>query len=354
MSWFLCSVLLVIGFSIGAALLLAAAFASTYRGMAMPPQSRVAGYVMLIGLALTQLLHARYLAEMDSSLVTRGYILVVVSQSVGFYWLFLGLLRPLEHVWLLREWLVLPAAVAVGLAIPLDVAIPVVLLGGTAGAVHLGLLVYRLRAQRRWFLLEFRVLMLFALFALIAAVMAAIILATPGLDWRSFATGYALLIGAGFALVLHLLLRFPDIVSKTEQAVANAYAVTTLSRIDREKAVAEISRLFEQEKIYQDENLSLARLAELTQLSAHQVSELVNTEFEVGFSRLVRQYRVEAAKKMLMDEPRASVLSVGLSVGFSSQSNFYVAFKEITGVVPGQFRKQAPARRLDSEAAAPK
>ena len=354
MSWFLSCVLLVIGFSVGAALLLAAAFASTYRGMAMPRQSRVAGYVMLIGLSLTQLLHARYLAGMDSSLVTRGYILVVAAQSVGFYWLFLGLLRPLERAWLLREWLVLPAAVAVGLAVPLEVAIPVVLLGGTAAAVHLGLLVYRLRAQRRWFQLEFRVLMLFALFALIAAAMAATILATPVLGWRSFAAGYALLIGAGFALVLHLLLRFPDIVSKTEQAVASAYAVTTLSRIDRDKAVAEIRRLFEQEKIYQDEDLSLARLAELTQLSAHQVSELINTQFQVGFSRLVRQYRVEAAKKMLMDEPQASVLSVGLSVGFSSQSNFYVAFKEITGVVPGQFRKQAPARRLDSEAAAPK
>ena len=61
----------------------------------------------------------------------------------------------------------------------------------------------------------------------------------------------------------------------------------------------------------------------------------------MGFSRLVRQYHVDTAKKMLISEPRASVLSVGLSVGFTSQSNFYVAFKEIAGSVPGQFRKQA-------------
>jgi hypothetical protein len=147
MTWLLSCVLLVTGFSVGAALLLAAAFASTYRGIAMPRQSRVAGYAMLIGFSLTQLLHARYLTGMDSSLVSRGYILVVVGQSVGFYWLFLGLLRPLDRAWLLREWLVLPAAVAVGLAVPLDLAIPVVLLGGAAAAAHLGLLVYRLRAQ---------------------------------------------------------------------------------------------------------------------------------------------------------------------------------------------------------------
>ena len=64
----------------------------------------------------------------------------------------------------------------------------------------------------------------------------------------------------------------------------------------------------------------------------------------MSFSRLVRQYRVDAAKAMLIAEPRASVLSVGLSVGFNSQSNFYVAFKEITGVVPGQFRKELAAK----------
>jgi AraC-like DNA-binding protein len=149
------------------------------------------------------------------------------------------------------------------------------------------------------------------------------------------------LISVSFALVLYLLLHFPDITSKTEEAVANTYAVSTLSNIDCGNVVAEIKRLFEQEKIYEDENLSLNKLAELTKLSSHQLSELINTQFEMGFSRLVRRYRVEAAKKMLIDEPRASVLSVGLSVGFTSQSNFYVAFKEFTGVVPGQFRKQS-------------
>ena len=334
-------VLLTIGFSVGAALLLIIAFAFTYRGMAMPLQSRVAGFVMLLCLSLTQLLHARYLAGIDSALVTRAYVFNIVCQSLGFYWLFLGILRPRDQAWLLREWLVLPAAFIAGALVPLNMAMPVVFAGSTLAAAHLGLLVYRLKAQRRWFLLEFRVL---ALFALVAAMMAATSLAEPVLGWRSFATSYALLIAAGFALVLHLLLRFPDIAAKTEQAVANAYAVSTLSRVDRDKAVAEIKRLFEQEKIYQDENLSLTRLAELTDLSTHQVSELINTQLQQGFSRLVRQYRVEAAKRMLVEEPRASVLSVGLSVGFSSQSNFYVAFKEITGVVPGQFRKQlAPA-----------
>jgi AraC-like DNA-binding protein len=330
-------VLLSIGFSIGVALLLVIAFATAYRSIALPWQSRVAGYVMLVGLAVTQFFHARFLADVDPALATRSYVLVVFLQSIGFYWLFLGLLRPPEQRWQIGEWLVLPLAIACGALVPLEVALPVAMIGGTIAAVHLGRLVYKLRAQRRWFLLEFRVLVLFAVMAVLIA---AASLAAPALGWRYFATSYALLISVSFGLVLYLLLRFPDVTSKAQEAVATTYAVSTLSRIDCDNVVAEIKRLFEMEKIYEDENLSLNQLAELTKLSSHQLSELINTQFQMGFSRLVRQYRVEAAKKMLIDEPRASVLSVGLSVGFTSQSNFYVAFKEFTGIVPGQFRKQ--------------
>lgn len=345
MTLFVSCVLVFIGFSVGAAVLLSLAFAFTYRSMAMPLQSRLAGYVMLLGFAVTQVLHGRYLLGLDDALITRGYVVVVVFQSLGFYWLFLGLLRPAEKKWSLWEWAVLPAAIVGGAIVPLEVAMPFAMLGGTFAATHLGRLVYLLRAQRRWFLLEFRVLMLFAVMAAIVGVAS---FAEPVLGWQNFAATYAILIGAGFALVLHLLLRFPDIVSKTEQAVASAYAVSTLSRVDRDRAISKIKRLFEQEKIYQDDDLSLTKLAELTELSVHQLSELINTQFQMGFSRLVRQYRVEAAMRMLKDEPRASVLSVGMSVGFNSQSNFYVAFKEITGVVPGQFRKQMTSAAADS------
>ena len=49
---------------------------------------------------------------------------------------------------------------------------------------------------------------------------------------------------------------------------------------------------------------------------------------------------MEEARKMLVNEPKASVLSVGMSVGFTTQSNFYAAFKEIAGIAPGQYRKE--------------
>jgi AraC-like DNA-binding protein len=327
-----------IGFSIGAALLLALAFARIYQGMVLPMQSRIAGYFMLVGLATTQLLHARYLLGLDAELTSRIYVLVLLLQSIGFYWLLLGLLRPEQQAWRKWEWVILPFVLLVAVVVPLNAAVPWVMILGIGFTGHLGWLVFKLRAQRRWFLLEFRVL---ALFAVMAVLIALASLAAPMLGWRNFAAIYSLLIAASFALVLYLLLRFPDITTKAQEAVASTYTVSTLNGVDCNQVVAQIKQLFEVEKIYQDENLSLNKLAELTHLSSHQLSELINTQFEMGFSRMVRRYRVEAAKTMLIAEPRASVLSVGLSVGFTSQSNFYVAFNEFTGIVPGQFRKQS-------------
>jgi AraC-like DNA-binding protein len=342
-------ILASIGFSIGAALLLTLALATIYKAIALPVQSRFAGSVMLIGLALTQFFHAQFLLaniglangiQSSAALVDRAYVLVLLFQSIGFYWLLLGLLRPVQQRWDHWEWAVLPLAVLMIAALPVNIALPIVMVFGVAFAAHLAVLVYRLRAQRRWFLLEFRVLALFGVMAVLVSIAS---LVAPLIGWLNFAAIYSALIAISFAIVLYLLLRFPDITSKTEEAVASTYTVSTLNGVDCDQVVAQIKHLFEQEKIYTDENLSLNKLAELTQLSAHQLSELINTEFEMGFSRLVRHYRVEAAKVMLIDEPRASVLSVGLSVGFTSQSNFYVAFKEFTDIVPGQFRKQMAA-----------
>ncbi|MCP4492464.1 MAG: AraC family transcriptional regulator [Gammaproteobacteria bacterium] len=58
----------------------------------------------------------------------------------------------------------------------------------------------------------------------------------------------------------------------------------------------------------------------------------MNNRLGKNFSRYLREHRIQ-------DEPAASVLCVGLSVGFSSQSNFYEAFREIEGTTPGQYRK---------------
>lgn len=324
---------LAAGFSIGMVALLVVALSTVYRGIGLPWPARVAGYVMLLGLACTQWMHVQIAADSPVG-VPRTYVVVVFLQSLGFYWLVLGMLRP--HAWRTYEWLLPPSVLAAALFTPLDRAVPLSLLFGTAASIHLGALAYRLRAMRRWFALELKVI---ALFAAMAAVLAVAAVLAPGpLGWGGFAHAYSALIALGFLLVGWLLLAVPDIVPKAREAVATAYVQSTLGSVDRAAAAARLRQLFEAEHVHRDADLDLAGVAELVELSPHQLSELVNSEFRISFPRFVRQYRIAEARRMLVDEPKASVLSVALAVGFASQSSFYVAFKEEVGELPSRYR----------------
>lgn len=331
---------LLIGFSMGAALLLALAFATAYRRVELPLLSRLGGYVTLAGLLFTQWNHLRIIDTTLPMPLTRAYVIVMFLQAVGFYGFVLGVLRPAGR-WRSWEW-GLPAVVfAVAVLVPLAWAIPLALVFGTGFAVHLAALVYRLRAMRRRFRLELLVVLLFALMGIMAA---AVGLAAPfALGWAEYARVYAALIACGLFLVVWLLLAVPDLVVKTQEAVALSYAQSTLGRVDVDAKLAALGQLFERDRIHRDETLTLARTAELLELSAHQLSELVNARLATGFSKVVRQYRVQDAQRMLLDEPSASVLSVGMAVGFASQSTYYLAFKEALGMTPAQFRKRPGA-----------
>lgn len=334
---------LLVGFSVGMALLLGCTLATGYRHLPLPWPSRVAGFVMLAGLAQTQLAHLTLTNEAGP---TRSYIVVLFLQSLGFYWLLLGALRP-DGTWHRVEWILPAAVLALAFAVPLGMAIPLALLLGTVAASHLAVLVFRLRGLRRWFALELKVLVLFALMG--AAVAIAGLIAPLGLGWTRYAWTYSVLIALGFALVTWLLLVVPDLIPKTREAVAVAYAQSTLAKVDRQAKAEALRQLFERDAIHCSESLSLASVAGLLELSSHQVSELVNTQFGMGFSRLVREHRVESARRMLVDEPRASVLSVGMACGFNSQSSFYVAFKDQLGETPAAFRKRMLSGKVSND-----
>ncbi len=327
--------LFLIGFSLGSAVLLIAANLSGYGAAAQGAFARAAGIVLLLALAALQWLHGGYLLHGDALFASPLYAALLFVAAAAFYLFFVEALQPPAAIKAWRLLHFLPALLA--LLLPPRVSIPLAFLVGTVHALLLLRLVYHLRAQRRHFRVEAAS---FAGFALIAALVLVLGLGAPWFGERVFFLGYAQLIGLAFWLALWLLLRYPDLPGRAADAVRSAYANSTLARIDKDEALQRLRHLLTVEKVYSDENLSLSGLAELMALTPHQLSELINTAYGVGFSRHVREHRVEAAKRMLLAEPQASVLSVGLAVGFNSQSNFYAAFREITGEVPGRFRKR--------------
>ena len=319
------------------AALLALALTAAPRRLPMPRSALFGGAVMLIGLTHTAWQHVGLASLEASASPPWRYGAGLFAQSWGFYALLAGVLQPADA----RRLAIIASgamSLALALLVPPAWAIPVSLAMGTAYATHLAVLVHRLRATRRWFRVELPVVLAFAVMGLGVGVAG---LLTPSLlPWMTFALAYSLQMAAGFLLVSALLLLVPNLATKTQEAVSTSYAQSSLGRVDVAQATERLRRLFEDEHLYRDEDLGLAKLARRVELSPHQLSELLNVRFGESFSKFVRRHRVAAASRMLIDEPRASVLSVGLSVGFGSQSTFYAAFKEETGLVPGEFRRR--------------
>ena len=215
--------------------------------------------------------------------------------------------------------------------------VPIAFVIGAGYCFWLMRIIYTLKPHRNRFSVEFFFVTLFSIFAVVVLIFG---FSLSYINNAYFYYFYANGITLAYILVTGALIIYPDLLNELTEAVKLGYASSTLSKVDIPFKVRQLSKLMDDAKIYENENLSLSQLAKELELSGHQLSELINTQFNVSFSKYLREVRVERAKVLLKSEPDSSVLSISLETGFKSQSNFYAAFKEITGQSPGAFRKK--------------
>ena len=93
-------------------------------------------------------------------------------------------------------------------------------------------------------------------------------------------------------------------------------------------------------ELYKDHSISLGKLAKILSMTPHALSQVINEQLSSNFNDFINSYRVEEAKKMLMDPERKNftIASIAYDSGFNTLSAFNVAFKKFTGVTPSQFR----------------
>ncbi|MCB0579879.1 MAG: helix-turn-helix transcriptional regulator [Phaeodactylibacter sp.] len=101
-----------------------------------------------------------------------------------------------------------------------------------------------------------------------------------------------------------------------------------------------IQRVFEEQKLYTDPNLTVAKLAAHLQEQAYLVSKAVNLHFGKTFPELLHAYRIREAERLLQspDAHHLSIEAIAYDSGFNSLSAFYAAFKKIKQTTPAEFR----------------
>lgn len=322
------------GFSVVAAVLLLCIYARLYRVWNKPWRSIVFAAVLLLSFAVLQTVHWYWFDRPAELFAFKWYSSLVLLTAPAFY-LFVRdyLLSTAERLYRIPFHM---APLIINLLLPNRVSIPAAFVVGAIYASICLWWIIQLQGQRKRFKIEIAAVACFLLSAMVIGVLAT--LTTFEASW--FITGYALLIGLSFVGIVALLLVVPETAQNINEAAENRYARSTLTQVDRAGAVSRLEILMQQDGLYRNEGLSLGDVADQLDLTSHQLSELINAEFGHGFSQYIREHRINHAKRQLLAEPKASVLSIGLASGFTSQSSFYTAFGQLVGESPGKYRSR--------------
>jgi len=123
--------------------------------------------------------------------------------------------------------------------------------------------------------------------------------------------------------------------------------------IDPDKAdeiMKRVTYLFEVEKIFRYEDISLQSLSEELSIPSYQLSWIINKKMNVTFSGLVNSYRVTEVKKKLTSaqDKEKTILDIAFDAGFNTKTSFNRVFKKLTGMTPSQYRQQHQSKKLSS------
>ena len=100
-------------------------------------------------------------------------------------------------------------------------------------------------------------------------------------------------------------------------------------------------QFMESNKPYLKSDLRISELADSLTVPAYHLSQLINDEFLVNFYDFINKYRVEEAKKLLMEDTRNyKILAIAYEVGFNSKATFNRVFKKFTDLTPSEFKEK--------------
>ncbi|MEM8497390.1 MAG: helix-turn-helix domain-containing protein [Pseudomonadota bacterium] len=327
---------LLAGFSIISALMLMLIYLFALEQMSKTSAGKIACCAVLLGLAGLQYAHFLAFREQLPLLDMRIYCVLLAVLPAAFFFFSREVL--FDQTRYQRRDTVHLATVFAACVLPLKLVPVMAFLVGTGYTCWFSVVVFRLREQRGRFKFEIFFFSAFALMAFVALVLG---LALPFLEHSVFYYTYSIAISLAMLMVVSALLIFPELLSDLLLVTRSAYASSKLHGVNVDAKLLRLEELMIKDKHYQDEALNLNSLAELVELSPHQLSELINSHFAYGFPRFMREHRIRAAKTLLIAEPSASILSISMMTGFKSQSSFYTAFKELTGESPGSYRRKA-------------
>jgi AraC-like DNA-binding protein len=100
-----------------------------------------------------------------------------------------------------------------------------------------------------------------------------------------------------------------------------------------------IVAMLQNNKLYEDAELSLTQVAKLLKTNPSVISKVINQGFHFNFNDFINNYRIEAVKDKLKkgEQKTQTLLGIAYDCGFNSKATFNRAFKKATGASPKEW-----------------
>ncbi|TGL80037.1 AraC family transcriptional regulator [Leptospira yasudae] len=145
----------------------------------------------------------------------------------------------------------------------------------------------------------------------------------------------------GVFLIFILLSRYPDFLEILRRGVREIRRKQSRINSDlKDSALKKIKVLFEEEKIYLNDEISLKSLGNQLSLRPDQLSQVVNDSYGMNFNRFLNYHRIREAIRILEKDPEAKIIHVAMRCGFNSKSSFNESFRRETGTTPTEYLRK--------------
>ena len=118
------------------------------------------------------------------------------------------------------------------------------------------------------------------------------------------------------------------------------YADKHLGEDEVANSLAKLSLLMEEQKLYQNPNITMPQVAKRIGLPSPKFSQLLNEKLNKSFSLYINEWRIEQAKSVLTSQSNQKMDDLAEQCGFNSSSTFYSVFKKLTGLTPAKYREK--------------
>lgn len=118
---------------------------------------------------------------------------------------------------------------------------------------------------------------------------------------------------------------------------------SAIDETDIRKCAEALYPLFYKGKVFVDTELDQKKLAGRISMPSRHITRLLNFYLNTNFTEFVNYFRVNEAKRILIETngQKSKMLTVSIDSGFKSESAFYANFRRFTGMTPKKYRQKA-------------